>query len=219
MKHEMSPVFLYVNGLFKTTEYKLDADNLTIKDLSSSGSNIRVLSLDSIEASVSHENNKLIPALYFISALFITLCFFGFRYEVVSLSNFTISSILILIPLTIYFHLKVPAQNKIYVNAYTNKCLFSFRSNYKDNQLNEFIDMLDQNILKSKSSNEIKIEDFDHSTKQRSINNMLHLDALYNTGMVDEITYKKISNNINQYPYENKDLRPLADVIYLPQAR
>ena len=213
----MSPVFLYVNSLFKTTEYKLDVDNLTIKDLSLSGSNTRVLTLDCIEARVSHGDKTFKPVLYFLSALFTTLFFFSFRYEVVSLSNFTISSMLILIPLTIYFHFKVPAQNKIYINTFTNKFLFSFRNN-KDHQVNDFIDILDQRILKFKSNEEIQTTDFDHSSKQRSIN-MMHLDALYNTGMVDEITYKRISNDINQYLFEHNDLRPLADVIYLPLAR
>ena len=219
MKNEISPVFLYVSKLFKTTEYKLDAEYLTIKDLSLSGSQTRVLSLDTIEAKISHENiHNLTPALYFISASFIALCFFSFRYEVDSLSSFTISSILTIIPLTIYFHFKVPAQNKIYINTFTNKNLFSFRNINKDLQVNDFIDILDQRILKSKSNEEFQTTDLDHSAKQRSIN-MMHLDALYNTGMVDEITYKRISNNINQYLFENKDLRPLADVIYLPLAR
>ena len=219
MKHEISPIFLYVSKLFKTTEYKLDAENLTIKDLSLSGIQTRVLSLDTIEARTSRKNsNNLTPTLYFLNALLLTLCFFSFRYDVVTLSGFTISSILILFPLTIYFQLKVSTQNKIYINAFTNKSLFNFRNNNKDQQLNDFIDILDQRILKSKNSEEIKVADLDHSVKQQRIN-MMHLDSLYNTGMVDEITYKRISNNINQYLTDNKDLRPLADVIYLPLAR
>ena len=80
--------------------------------------------------------------------------------------------------------------------------------------MDDFVKLLDQNISKAKNNNisDTDITDFSH--KQRTLN-MNHLDSLYNLGFIDEITYKRISNNINNNLLDNKDHRPLADVIYL----
>ncbi len=218
MKQEFSPEFLYVNTLFKTTEYKLDSNNnIHINEISNSGYHRRIISLDTIEVATSSvDTSNTFPKIVFLmgSVAAITFGFFSSKYNIVALDLLSLISILTTL-LASFLIIAIPVKNHIYVDSFTNKTLFSIRKNHRNQyQLDDFIKLLDQNISKAKNNNisDTNITDFSH--KQRTLN-MNHLDSLYNLGFIDEITYKRISNNINNNLLDNKDHRPLADVIYL----
>lgn len=218
MKQEFSPEFIYVNTLFKTTEYKLDSNNnIHINELSNSGYHRRIISLDTIEAATSSvDTSNTFPKIAFLMGCVaaITFGFFSSKYNIVALDLLSLISILTTL-LALFMIIAIPVKNHIYVDSFTNKTLFNIRKNHHNQyQLDDFVKLLDQNISKAKNNNinDTNITDFSH--KQRTLN-MSHLDSLYNLGFIDEITYKRISNNINNNLLDNKDHRPLADVIYL----
>lgn len=218
MKQEFRPELLYVNTLFKTTEYKLDSNNnIHINELSNSGYYRRIISLDTIEAATSSvDTSNTFPKIAFLmgSVAAITFGFFSSKYNILALDLLSLISILTTL-LASFLIIAIPVKNHIYVDSFTNKTLFSIRKNHRNQyQLDDFVKLLDQNISKAKNNNisDTDITNFSH--KQRTLN-MNHLDSLYNLGFIDEITYKRISNNINNNLLDNKDHRPLADVIYL----
>ena len=219
MKQEFNPTFLYVNSLFKTTEYKLDTDNnIHIHELTSSGSSKKIISLDTIE-SAPVLTDKTIPTLLFLlgSASAITLGFFNSKYDIGTLNVLTIVSILTTFIAAVLIIAK-SEENHIYVDSFTNKTLFKFRQiNRNQSDINNFVKLLDKKITVAKNSNISDINETEFSAQQRNLN-LKHLDSLYNLGLVDEVSYKRISNNINKDLTGDIDARPLADVIYLPIA-
>lgn len=220
MKRNFNPRFLYINTLFKTIEYKIDLNNyLHISELSLSGNNKkRKISLDTITSTTTNTESKKLTWLLLtllsttiITALYLTLKD-DFSANIAS-TLFILSGFLLA-----FFIAKNPTGKFIYTDSFSNKHLFTLRKNH-ETEIDEFVTLLNKNINNVHNDAVLsKKHRIDYSKEQRVINNT-HLDALFNSGVLDEVTYKRISKNINKFNIENKDLRPLADVIYLSSNR
>lgn len=214
-------------SIFSSQEYRIDAGNLHISNLSLGKNDKEIIPLDLIDPKprISKKNNEQLiwaaMGIFTIGLLFITMSMnantaiqqsLGFGFLGIS-AIFLIAS------------LKLQTTSYTYYYANTTTHLFTINEPHPNaaEHAKKFVQSLNQRINKPNINFQIK-------TKKENYSEFLeHLDFLYNFGVLTDIQYERIHSKINVKIYgnhnkktsqannkANKQTRKLADIIPLP---
>ena len=210
MNNTNPKTILYINALFSSKEYNLNTkDQLRISNASSSSQKSEVIPLDMIEATpvTHHKIDTQLLAFTLICGLASGV--FAIMALRTGLSITSLFSALFFImglgSLYMGFNKKVPSYTYHYAN--TNTPLFTLRGSQTNSiQIAQFVETLTKSIQISSTSQDVaEINDqqeisFDkseaNSEEQEYLTYTYHLDYLYSSGLVDEVSYRRIGQNI-----------------------
>ncbi len=225
MKKELYSHFIYINSFFKTTELKISTSGyLEINELSAVGSVKDKVKLTDSDIGIKKSKSKayynvLVP-FFLLSSLFASLIQITLTHNPVFLITL-LSVSLVLMSLAFTF-LNLNTRNKYSLyNTSNNKviyqiCLSSELSSEDETQ--EFFDELTSRISKVDYLDPIQSSNLNQSSTEDQYNSLIYnLECLYNSGVVDDVTFNRIDSNINEkiYPNDYEKEKHSAEVIYL----
>ena len=201
---------LYINSLLSSKEYNLNTkDQLRISEASATSQKSEVIPLDMIEASPAtlDEIDPQILAFTFVCG--IASGVFAMMSWVTGISVTSLFSAIFFIAslasLYLSFNKKVRSYTYHYVN--TNTPLFTLNGNQANSvEVAQFVKTLSESIQISTTSiddtetnnpQETSFEKNESSSEEQEyLTYTYHLDYLYTSGLIDEVSYRRIGQNI-----------------------
>lgn len=211
--------FLMINALFKTIEYKLvTPSNLKITELSTSGShNSKTFSLNSVNVEEGQTTPLYLPWLILLlgSVAIASIIFFSKNSSFLSNNLMSSVSFLVCVFGALVLICK-PVKSKIYRDSFSNNILFKLNDDeVRNNASRQFITELNSAIIEAKKVESNRINLKSNAKSQYDIHNC-NVDALLNSGLIDEVLYDRICNSIQKKVFGKfQEQEVINNVIYL----
>lgn len=225
MKKELYSHFIYLHNLFKTTELKISTNNnLVVNEISALGSVQHNIDLTNVDLRIKNSKQKKYNG-YMISFLFLGSVISSlFQLALTNKPELIfplLSFSLVFISAALMF-LKFKTKNLYSLYRTSNHELiyqFNLDSDFSDDQeISGFIDELTKRVSEDKNLESFLDVNFDQNKTEEQYNSLIYnLECLYNSGVLDDMTFDRIDSSINDklYPSKNRDTRHVAEVIYL----
>ena len=225
MKKELYSHFIYLHSLFKTTELKISSNNnLEVNEISALGSVQLKIDLTNTELKITNNKqnkyNDFLISLLLLGSVISSLFQFAFSNKPELLFPLLSISLVLISGVLIFIKFKTKKVYSLYRTS-NNKLIYQFCLDSelsKVDDINDFIDELANRISKENKLDSYLDVNYNQSNTEEQYNNLIYnLECLYNSGMIDDMTFDRINSNINDklYPNENKEARHVAEVIYL----
>jgi len=214
--------FLFINSLFKTTEYKIDSsNNLDISELSPWGLRSRTISLSSLETFESQSKRTYLAWGAPLLGIFTIVTLFLLKNQIAligeNLWNFTAFT---LCASGALFLICKPVKSHIYRDMYSNNVLFKLLDDSSNNSATKtFIRDLNTAILKAKEVELNRINLKPNAKKDYDLHSE-NVDSLFNSGLIDEALYNRICDSMYENVFGRREDRYTvsnSNVIYLNQ--
>ena len=225
MKQELYSHFIYLNSFFKTSELKISASGfLEVNELTAFGS-----AQQKIDLTGGILGSKLIRSKtyfnFFIPMLLLGSLFTSFL-QIALINNQALlltlisSSLVIMSCGLVYLNYKSRNTYSLY-NLSDNKVIFQIQLTSElssNNEFKEFTDEISSRISKDDYLESLLASKYNQNNTEEQYNNLIYnLECLYNSGVVDDITFDRVNSNINEkiYPNDHEKEKHTAEVIYL----
>ncbi|MEH6456349.1 MAG: hypothetical protein V7749_08505 [Cocleimonas sp.] len=208
-----------INALFKTIEYKLVTPNsLKITELSASGSeDSKTFSLNSVNVEEGQTTPSYLPWLIMLlgSVAIASTVYFSKNSSLLSNNLMSVVSFLVCVFGALVLISK-PTKSQIYRDSFSNNILFKLNDNeVKNNANRQFIADLNSAIIEAKEVELNRINLKSNAKSKYDIHNS-NVEALLNSGLIDEVLYDRICNSIQEKVFGNfQEKEVINNVIYL----
>lgn len=208
---------LLTSNLRYTTEYEFDThDILTITELSSSGVKTKTHSLFNLEATKVFSRPRIVNLLVIILVAFLLAISLTNYQAIEPLSNISMSITLISFGfITGCLFFVSPNKYCVYSDSFTGKVIFKLKLDLKNSLTNSFIYALNSAIDISKNTDP-ELDNIMSNTKLEYETNLLNVNKLLNSGMIDESLYNRINSSMRESVFGVKSNEALCNnVVYI----
>lgn len=225
MKKELYSHFIYINSFFKTSELKISTSGyLEVNELSALGSTQQKIDLTdgNLGIKITKPKNYF---NFFIPMLLLGSLFTSF-FQIILTNNQALlltlisSSLLLMSCALLFVNYKSRNTYSLY-NLSNNNVVFQISLTTglsSKNEIREFTDEITSRISKDEYLESLHTTTQNQNSTEEQYNNLIYnLECLYNSGVVDDITFDRIDSNINEkiYPNDYEKEKHSAEVIYL----
>ena len=225
MNKELYSHFIYVNNLFKTSELKISTNNyLEINEISATGSVNHKIDLTDSDIEIKTAKPKtyynILVQIFLLASLFTSLFQIALNNEPGFLLPLIGSALVLMSCSLIYFNFNTSKKYSIYKLS-SNNIIYQIPLNSElssEDEISDFIDELVSIISKVDYLDPIQSISLNQSSIEDQYNSLIYnLESLYNSGVIDDITFDRIDSNINEkiYPNNYEKEKHIAEVIYL----